>query len=387
METKEQLMGHVCSKFISKYGNKPEFIGSVPGRINIIGEHTDYNDGLAMPAAIDRWICVAASRSDGDHSSIYSLNYNTNITLSQNENVDIKEVWMKLAKTSLDVLRLEFSIHHEIIIAVGGNIPIGCGLSSSSAFVISLAYAFCSLFSINVKGKTLAKLCHKIENSALGTAGGLLDQYGIILSKINHCMVIDFHDDTIEYVPILSNEYSWVVVNSCIQRELSESAYFERVNECRQGFKFLKNKFNIKSIRDIDNSMLKALRPGNKNLHDRLTHVMEENIRVNEMRYVLEKGDAIQVGLILRQSHESLKSLYEISCEKIDYIIKSSKSFSGWHGGRIIGGGFGGCSLHLLDTNEVNNYKNFIIERYKIQFGITPDIFKVNIVEGLQSSI
>ena len=133
--------------------------------------------------------------------------------------------------------------------------------------------------------------------------------------------------------------------------------------------------------------MLKALGPGNKNLHDRLTHVVEENIRVNEMRSILEKGDAIQVGLILRQSHESLKSLYEISCEEIDYIIKSSKSFSGWHGGRIIGGGFGGCSLHLLDVNEVNNYKNFIIERYKMQFGITPDIFKVNIVEGLQSSI
>ena len=185
-QTKEQLVNFVQSKFISEFKNKPDLIKLAPGRINIIGEHTDYNNGLAMPAAIDRWVCVALSKNNENYSTIYSLNFGEGITVSHNISPSSKEKWMQLAETAIQILKAEFGLNEDVNMAIGGNIPIGCRLSSSAAYVISIADAFCSLFSINIRGRELAVLCQKIEKNAFGITCGLLDQYGIILSKINH---------------------------------------------------------------------------------------------------------------------------------------------------------------------------------------------------------
>ena len=232
---REQLINKVRKEFKLIFKNEPKKITLTPARINIIGEHTDYNEGLAMPVAIDRWICTVVLKSSNKFSTIYSLNYNESILITPHLPDKLQEIWKQLAASSIHVIITEFGIEESVNMAVGGNIPIGCGLSSSSAFVISIIQTFCSLFSIEIMDRELAHLCQKIENRTLGTAGGLLDQYGIILSKKNHFLVIDFQDDTIEYIPLSLNGYSWIVVNSQVQRELSESAYLQRVNECKEG--------------------------------------------------------------------------------------------------------------------------------------------------------
>ncbi|SVD51844.1 uncharacterized protein METZ01_LOCUS404698, partial [marine metagenome] len=218
METspKEQLVNKVREEFKLKFKNEPKNVTLTPGRINIIGEHTDYNEGLAMPAAIDRWICTVVSKSSNKFSTIYSLNYNESILITPHMPDKFQEIWKQLAASSIHVIITEFGIEESVNMAVGGNIPIGCGLSSSTAFVISITKTFCHLFSIEITDRELAYLSQKIENRTLGTAGGLLDQYGIILSKKNHFLVIDFQDNTIEYIPVSFSGNSWIIVNSQI---------------------------------------------------------------------------------------------------------------------------------------------------------------------------
>ena len=260
---------------------------------------------------------------------------------------------------------------------LGGNIPIGCGLSSSSALVISITRSICHLFNIQLEGRQLARLCQEIENRALGTAGGLLDQYGIILSKKDQFMIIDFQDDSIEYIPAILNNSTWIVVNSQVSRELSESAYLQRVKECKEGLEILKRESAISSFKDIDQPMLELLKNKSDVLYKRLCHVTDENRRVLDMKNQLQKGAAEKVGAILKDSHKSLRFLYEVSCKEIDYIIEMSEGVDGWHGGRIMGGGFGGSSIHLVADKAKEDLTQHITENYRKNFHIIPEIMKV----------
>ena len=194
---KEQLIRQVQAEFNKQFKAEPTLLTLTPGRINIIGEHTDYNEGHAMPAAIDRWICGAVCKSHNKSSTIYSLNYNEKVVITHQGAEKFNTVWKQLAATAIDHITIEFDIDTGINMVLGGNIPIGCGLSSSSALVISITQTFCRLFSIQMEDRQLARFCQKIENKALGTSGGLLDQYGIILSKKDQFMIIDFQDDSI----------------------------------------------------------------------------------------------------------------------------------------------------------------------------------------------
>ena len=374
----------VTRLFQTQFGSVPEATHVSPGRVNLIGEHTDYNEGHAMPAAIDRWICGAVCKSSNKSSTIYSLNYNEKIVTTPQGGEKFNTIWKQLTSAAIDRITIEFDIDIGINMVLGGNIPIGCGLSSSSALVISIIKTFCRLFSIQMGDRQLARLCQKIENRALGTAGGLLDQYGIILSKKDQFMVIDFQDDSIEYIPAILNDCTWIVVNSQVPRELSESAYLQRVKECNEGLKILKKESGISSFRDIDKSMLELLKEKPVVLYKRLCHVIDENQRVIDMKDQLQKNAAEKVGTILKESHKSLKSLYEVSCKEIDYMIEMSENVNGWHGGRIIGGGFGGCCIHLVADGAVENFTHHITESYRKKFHIIPEIMKVAFPGGFQ---
>ena len=230
----------------------------------------------------------------------------------------------------------------------------------------------------------LALLCNKIENNALGTSIGYLDQYGIIFAKSNQFFVIDFNNNNIEYIPAKINGYSWIIINSKKNRELVTSAYNQRVQECHRGFKILSNKYNISSLRDIDKSMLYSLKDDHKLIYNRLKHVYYENLRVLKMIDCIHKSDANNIGALLHESHASLQLLYEVSCSEIDYLIKFSEKQDGWCGGRIIGGGFGGCSLHLIEDIYVDIYIKNIIKVYKNKFAISLEVNKVEFCGGIQ---
>ena len=375
--SKEQLISQVRSEFKMQFKIKPKLITLTPGRVNIIGEHTDYNQGLAMPTAIDRWICATVCESPNKSFTIHSLNYNDKVVITNQGVEKFGEVWKRLAATTVRVICAKYNINAGFTMVIGGNIPIGCGLSSSSALVISIARSICYLYNIEMLDRQLAKLCQKIENRALGTAGGLLDQYAIILSKKDQFMIIDFKNDSIEYIPAILNDCTWIVVNSQVSRELSESAYLQRVKECKEGLKILKKEYGISSFRDIDYTALESLKEKSVIIYNRLCHVVEENQRVLDMKNQLKRGATEKVGAILREAHKSLRYLYEVSCEEIDYMIEMSESVDGWIGGRIMGGGFGGCCIHLLEDKAVEDFTRHIIESYKKKFQIIPEVMNI----------
>ena len=381
MQKNLKLIQSVTNSFTKQFGRHPEIISLAPGRINIIGEHTDYNNGLSMPAAINRYVCAAISQSLDTNLSILSIDYDEVFEITPGSECNSSSNWLKIATSVFHTLRSEFNIKCGANIAVGGDIPIGCGLSSSTAFVVSITTALCKLCGIEVNDKDLAHLCHRIENYGLGIGTGLLDQYSVVLSKKKHAMMIDFNDKTIEHIPISLDGCSWVIINSGVKRELASSAYADRVRECSQGFEILKKEYNIDSLREMDISMLGSI--DNTSVHyKRLLHFLDENKRVESIKGHLEDSNYIEVGEILQASHNSLKDLYEVSCDEIDFIIKISSEYIGWHGGRIIGGGFGGCSIHLIDNDSVEGFIAHVTQAYIEEYHIKPDVIDINFSSG-----
>jgi len=216
------------------------------------------------------------------------------------------------------------------------------------------------------------------------TNGGLLDQFSILMSKENQLMLIDFKDNNITYFSQKLIKHSWVVVNSNINRELADSKYNERVSECAKGFNFLKKKTGITKSGDIKENVLGEYPINNSVIRKRIRHVVSENNRVEKMYKAILKNDAIQIGEILFESHQSLSSDYEVSCKEIDYLINYSSQIDGWRGGRIVGGGFGGCTIHLLDNTAIENYSKIIDEKYFKKYGIHPDIFTITFSGGAE---
>ena len=198
-------------------------------------------------------------------------------------------------------------------------------------------------------------------------------------------MIIDFQDNTIEYIPVLMQNSSWIVVNSHIKRELSNSSYIDRVMECKNGLTMLKKKYNINSFREITVEMLDALNRESALFYKRLSHYVYENQRVLKVKKYLQNGKTKQIGDVLTDSHYSLRDLYEVSCDEIDYIIKISKDFKGWHGGRIMGGGFGGSTIHLVANDRMQEYQGYVLDSYTNQFGIAPDFIPVVLSNGIEN--
>ena len=384
MISKSDLILDTVSIFKNKFKNEPNIISIAPARINIIGEHTDYNFGLAIPSAINRWVCISISRRKDSSVRIYNNNYKTSLKFKLFDISDNHHSWENLVYRTFSLFKKEYKLDCGFNIVINSNIPIGCGLSSSTAFSIGLINAISKSLSIRLKKTEQIILSQKIEKISMETNGGLLDQFSILMSKKNQLMLIDFEDNNIKYFSQKLINDSWVVVNSNINRELADSKYNERVAECKKGFDFLKEKTGIIKYRDIKENILDKYPINNLIIRKRIRHVISENNRVEKMHKAILKNDTIQMGRILSKSHQSLSSDYEVSCKEIDYLIDSSSQIDGWRGGRIVGGGFGGCTINLVDNRIIEKYSKIIDEKYFKKYGIHPDIFPVKLLGGAE---
>ena len=384
MISKNNLILDTVSIFKNKFKNEPNTISIAPARINIIGEHTDYNFGLAIPSAINRWVCISISRRKDSSVRIYNNNYKTSLKFKLFDINDNNHSWKNLVYRTFSLFKKEYKLDCGFNIVINSNIPIGCGLSSSTAFSIGLINAISKSLSIRLKKTEQIILSQKIEKISMETNGGLLDQFSILMSKKNQLMLIDFEDNNIKYFSQKLINDSWVVVNSNINRELADSKYNERVAECKKGFDFLKEKTGIIKYRDIKENILDKYPINNLIIRKRIRHVISENNRVEKMHKAILKNDTIQMGRILSKSHQSLSSDFEVSCKEIDYLIDSSSQIDGWRGGRIVGGGFGGCTINLVDNRIIEKYSKIIDEKYFKKYGIHPDIFPVKLLGGAE---
>jgi galactokinase len=372
-------------RFLDLYGIQPDVISSAPGRINIIGEHTDYNLGFVLPAAIDRKIQFFVRRRNDNKVSVWAENFQEKEEFFVDE-IQIPHVknWGNYIKGIYWILGKEGYTVGGVDALVVGDIPLESGLSSSAALEISILTAFNELFKMSLSKEQIVRLSQKAENNYVGVKCGLMDQFISVFGRKNTALFLDCETLKYEYVPLTLEEHGFniLVYDSRVHRELSSSDYNKRRVESNNALTILKDS-GVKSFKDVDKSLLedKKNEMGNM-LFRRARHVITENQRVKESVHYLKMEDFQKLGELLFQSHESLRDDYEVSCPELDLLYDVGKQFEGCLGARMTGAGFGGSGIALVQDKQteafINNMKN---ESAKRQF-TPPVFFKVSIDAG-----
>ncbi|MCD6571562.1 MAG: galactokinase [Deltaproteobacteria bacterium] len=382
----DKLVDKSRLKFVQRFGGEPLCTTAAPGRINIIGEHTDYNGGLAMPAAIDRWILVSLRPRSDKRIVVESLDFQSELTFELGGHFEPFQNWQRYITGVVAIFNSLFPLSYGLEASIGGNIPIGSGLSSSGALEVALMNAFRSIYKVDLKDLELIKLCSRVDHEFLNIKSGLLDQFASQFSRRGYFLVIDFCSLNYRSFKADMQDWIWVVVDSGIHRELAGSKYMERVEECKQGLRCLRQSgLSINHFRDITVSHLKNFPPiPSEPWRKRLRHVVSENQRVRDAEAYLSKGDFESLGKILVQSHESLRREYEVSCKELDFLVNSALAHPGCAGGRMMGGGFGGCTLNLIRKKAATDFADKVSQDYQQQFDLNAQVYHFNLVDGVK---
>ena len=344
-----------------------------PGRINLIGEHTDYNNGFVLPAAIKQKITFSVTPNTSESSgTITALDLGETISFDLNHLTPISHSWSNYV----------LGLCHEIIksgskltgfdCSFGGDIPIGAGLSSSAALLCSAAKALDKCFHLNKSKEEWMYLTQKAEHHFVGTNCGLMDMFASLHGKENHLMLFDCQHITFQYVPFDLKNFHLILLNTQVSHQLASSEYNTRRKECEEVVSDIRNNgADISSLRDVSMDMLNKNR---KSLSDtifkRAKYVIEENARVLEAVYNLEKGDIKSLGELLYETHYGLKNDYEVSCPELDFLVSFTENMPEVAGARMMGGGFGGCTLNLVEKDASTAFLSKMKEAYFNAFGI-----------------
>lgn len=385
----ERRINNLQETFLEKYGAQPKVIVRAPGRVNLIGEHTDYNEGFVFPAAIDREMIIAAAPSDDEIVSAYSLDYHEDVSFSTDEipNNDDKHHWSAYLRGVVDVVTKNGGNIGGLNLVTSGNVPQGAGLSSSASFEVGLVTVLDALFSLNLSKKELALLAQKAENEFVGVQCGIMDQFVSAMGEEDSAIQIDCRSLEYRAVPLNleKNGYSIVITHSGVHRGLVDSEYNARRNECLEGVRLLSQLrgAHLSSLRDVslvDLSQHKESLP--ERIYRRCLHVVSENQRVLDAVAALENGDIQRFGYLMNESHESMKTNYEISTPEIDVLVKLTQALPATSGSRLTGAGFGGCTVSLIRSSEVDNYKNIVIPRYEKETGNQTSVYVCSAKQG-----
>ncbi|UCE19479.1 MAG: galactokinase [Gemmatimonadota bacterium] len=387
-ENRSDMKSILRNTFCDIFEGQPCVFVSAPGRVNLIGEHTDYNDGFVLPMAIDRRIYVASSpRTDGN-MCIYSWNYEQKVEFSVKElSIDTERRWVNYVKGVLATFTEEgFETGLGANLVIGGDVPLESGLSSSAALEMSVAFSFNQLFNLGIQVDKLVDLAQKAENDFVGVPCGIMDQFTSGLAKKNHALFLDCQSLQYEHIPLDLDRCNIVICNSNKPRGLANSAYHQRRAECQEGVKIL-NKYmpDVETLRDV--GIKDLMRQWEKLPHPigvRCGHVVSENQRVLNGVHALKVGDMNKFGQLMNESHESLNHLYEVSCSELDSLVTIARNVSGVLGARLTGAGFGGCTVNLVEKESVPIFKQKIFDIYPKETGLQPEIYVSQAVEGVK---
>ncbi len=371
----------LTSEFKRLFSTAPLMVFS-PGRINFIGEHTDYNMGYVMPAAIDKAIYIAIAKSETGTSTVKSLDMGEEITFSVNDFQKSDKGW---ANYILGVVQQLIQDDHQIgeINAVfGGDIPIGSGLSSSAALECGFCYGFNELYDLGIERVQIARYGQAAENQFVGMNCGIMDQFASVMGKEDHVMLLDCRSLERKYFPVQPDNYTVVLCNSNVKHSLVDSEYNVRRQQCEEGVGILKKHFpSIESLRDLTIYQLEEHKSDlSPVVYRRCKYVIEENDRVIAFCDSLVKADTDHLGTLLYAAHDGLQHEYEVSCPEIDFMVDYAKKSDSVIGSRMMGGGFGGCTINLIKPGKEKDYVAGLEVAYKNEFGkeMTPYYLKVS---------
>jgi galactokinase len=386
----EQRVEALVGAFRREFGREPEGIAEAPGRVNLIGEHVDYNDGLVLPFAINRSVLAAFAPRDDDVIRVYSMDYAEHAPLSRSDVSPWQPGgWSSYVSGVLAVLVDEGYAPRGMYLAIAGNVPQGGGLSSSAAMEVAVAGAFRDAFGLDLGGVPLAQLCQRAENEYVGVQCGIMDQFASTLSQRDCALLIDCRSLAYEAVPLRLADAGLAVViaNSGASRELAGSAYNQRRIECEEAVAILRDRLGrpgLTSLRDVTPSDVDALEIDNVPMR-RARHVVTEIARVGAAVDALRNDDFAALGALMQESHLSLRDDYEVSSPELDLLVGLATAREYVVGARLTGAGFGGCTVNLVRADAVDAFERDVVAPYRERTGLPAEMYVTGACDGLRT--
>lgn len=373
---------NVLQVFHEKFTTSPSLYFS-PGRINLIGEHVDYNDGFVMPAAVNKGIYYAIAQNETNTFNFHSIDF------GQQLSVDLSGVkkmtgWQNYVLSVLNEFILAGKPIRGFDCAFGGDIPRGAGMSSSAAVEGGLAFALNEIFQCGFSRVELALLCQRAEHNFPNVKCGIMDQFANMMGKKDHVLFLDCKTLEHWYLPLQLTGYKLVLINSKVHHTLASGEYNIRRQQCEKGKVVIKEKLALASFRDISNAGdLEPLRPlMDAEVYSRCRYVVEEIARTRLAAEYLAANKLLEFGKLMFATHDGLSKLYDVSCTELDCLVDLARTNAAVIGARLMGGGFGGCSINIVKEDSIEEFISAVSEAYAKKFSIIPEAYVVETGNG-----
>jgi len=369
--------------FQERFGREP-LLFLAPGRINLIGEHVDYNDGFVMPAAVDRHMIFAIAPNDNDRCNIYAQDFKEGVTFSLNE-LNPGETWVNYLMGVIEGFAQRGLPVKGVDCVFGGNILAGSGLSSSAALCCGFGFALNEIFGCGLSRLELAKIAQFSEHQFAGVNCGIMDQYASLFGKEGYVLMLDCRALTHGYLPFKFDEVEILLIDTKVKHSLGASAYNNRRQSCEEGVHVLKNKFpKIQALRDADLKSLESVRAElSEETFVKCKFVINEIDRTKRAAKFLKEDNLKGFGQMMYESHWGLSKEYDVSCPESDLLVTLASETSDVLGARQTGGGFGGCTINLIRKAAVKSFSEKVRQKYVATFEKEPDFYSINLASGV----
>ncbi|MGB9435472.1 MAG: galactokinase [Candidatus Acidiferrum sp.] len=375
----------LTEKFVRLYGTEPQF-ARAPGRVNLIGEHTDYNEGFVLPAAIQFQTTVGIATRADPRLILYSENY------GEQAEFDLRQLPQSPRRHWSDYV---IGVAHKLAekgvrlrganLLIDGDVPQGAGLSSSASLEVAVCQAFLEVWDEKMDGTEMAQLCQRAENEFVGARCGVMDQFVSVHGRKDHAVLLDCRSLAYYHEPIPEG-VRLVICNTMVRHSMAGGEYNQRRHECEAGAEFFSRAIEgVRALRDV--SIEEFEKYGSalpETVRKRCRHVITEDARVIEARDALARKDVVRFGQLMRESHTSLRDDFEVSCRELDVMVELASQIDGVYGARMTGGGFGGCTVNLVQHHRVERFQSKVSEGYAKTTGKRPEIYVCTAADGVR---
>lgn len=384
---KQELLQYTETEFQKQFSTQPEQCVFSPGRINLIGEHIDYNDGYVLPAAIDKYICFAVKPNDLQKLRVYAVDLDENFEFDLSEKIQKSEVlWENYFLGVLDRALLENKRSIGLDITFSSNLPIGAGLSSSAALTCGFATILNHYFELGWDKKTIALTGQWTEHNYVGVMCGIMDQFASVFGQENKAILLDCNSTEMKLYPTDFQDYTLVLFDSCVKHSLVASEYNQRRKEVNEGVEVIKTKYpEFQNFRNLTLEMIEEVKTElSEKQYLRLIFIVKEIARILNAVQALEKSNFTEFGSLVTQTHYGLSKEYEVSCPELDFLVDATLKESGVLGSRMMGGGFGGCTISLVHQDHLDTLITKMKSAYQAEFNIDLKVYPVHVSQGTQ---
>ncbi len=377
------ILKNIVAKYKELYGGEPLQLRA-PGRINLIGEHTDYNEGFVLPCAVSQAIYFAMGKRNDGKVCLNSYDFNSYCEFDVNQKKAPKEQWASYLYGITQIIQQKGYKIGGFNCVFGGDVPVGAGMSSSAALESGMCLGISTLYNLDLDKMEMARIGQQSEHEYVGVKCGIMDQFASIFGKENQCVRLDCRSLQYEYSNLVLGDYIFVLTDSKVKHSLASSEYNTRRAECAAAISVIQKKSPyVKTLRDVTIDMLDAVKDQiTPVVYNRCRYVIEEDDRVIEACKQLNDNNLEEFGKLLYATHDGLSKLYEVSCKELDFLVEQTKKMDYVLGSRIMGGGFGGCTLSLIKADKLEEYKSIIAPAYREAFGIDCAFYAATAEDG-----